>query len=165
LVGCGLQPGQLVRQPLQALGDFGETLLARCRASRMADVDRDRLGPGAGQGSKTKSPIERNPGFALPVIVVGACDRRQHLLDRAAGHWTVVGHSRLQPTRERGGMGPPPQQLRVVQQPSVLAGLQPAIGRDPGVEQAGGLEGGFEQGTLRRRHLVAKIHQLPERRS
>ena len=55
--------------------------------------------------------------------------------------------------------------LRVVQRRAVVAGLKATVRRDPGVEQPGGFERGFEAGALRGSHRVAKIHQLPERRA
>ena len=59
----------------------------------------------------------------------------------------------------------PLQDLDVVQQHTSVAGLQPAVGRHPRIEQAGRFERGFEAGALRSGNGVAKIHQLPERRT
>ena len=80
-------------------------------------------------------------------------------------HRAVGRHGGLQPVGERGRARRPLQHLGVVQQRAAVAGLQAAVGRDPGVEQAGGFERGFEAGALRRRYRVAKVDQLPERRA
>ena len=149
----------------QAPGDLGQSLRAGRGAGRMADIDRRRFGPGAGQRGEPKATVRGDPGFAVDGIVVGAGDARQQALDDTCRHRAVGRHVGLQPTGERKRMRRSLQQLRVVQQRAAVAGLQLAVGRDPCIEQTGGFERGLEAGALRSRDRVAKVHQLPERRT
>src|SRR5260370_35780144 len=52
-----------------------------------------------------------------------------------------------------------------MQQQAALGGLQAAVARDPGIEQARCLECSFKAGALRRGHRITKIEQLPKRRA
>ncbi len=132
----------------QALGNFRQPPRAGGGAGRMADMDRRRLGPGAGQGTETKAAVGGNPGFAVDGIVVRAGYARQHALDHGGRHCAIGGHGCAHPAGERQRVRLSLQHLGVMRQWATVDGLQMTVGRDPGIEQAGGLEAGFEAGAL-----------------
>ena len=126
----------------------------------MADIDRRRFGPGADQRGEPKATVGRDPGFAVRRIVVGAGDAGKQAFDERGRYRAIGGRVSVQPTGERQRLRLSLQHLGVVQQLHSVADLQVAVGRDPGVEQAGGFKRGLEAGALSGRDLFAKIHQF-----
>jgi len=155
------------RQLFESPRDLVQAPRARRRACGIADVDGLRLAPGAGQGAQAIAPVGRDPGFGRAGFIHAAGHTRQQAGDagggdgHSGGH--IGGHGGTQPTGQ-GCLGKrwPRDPLAVEPGRAVSADKQRAVGRDPGIQQPGGFQCGFEPGPRGGVDRVVEVDQLPQ---
>ena len=116
-------------------------------ARRVADIGRHGLAPGAGQRAEAEAAVGRNPGLSLGRIVRRAGDARTARCSTTPAETGCrsAAPALSQSAREQDAAAL--QQLSVVQQRAAVTVAGDRRG-DPGIEQAGGFECGFETGAF-----------------
>ena len=165
--------GQRLVDAVCSLGDLAQAKLDLRAPPRTcggaggeADVAGLWLEPAPSQGAEAKAAVGCNPAFGLAVVVGGAGEAFEQACQlRGVDAGSCRRRGWGEPRGERGLMGLALQPLGVVHGRCAVGPQQATIGGDPGVEEPGGLKRGFKAGTLGGVDMLAKIDQLPQRRT